>query len=96
MSTVGYAIDEWKLSYTKSDLAVDSPYNTYYYSGLPVGPGNSPSEESIKATLNPTPSQYYYFIADVCHDGYGEDDKVYYSKNLTEHNNYINKYLGCL
>jgi UPF0755 protein len=95
-ATVGYAIDEWKLSYTTSDLKVNSPYNTYYYTGLPVGPGNSPSEESIKATLNPTASDYYFFIADVCHDGIGEDDKVYYSKNNVEHNAYIRKYLGCL
>lgn len=60
-ATVGYAIDEWKLSYTYQDLRTDSKYNTYYYKGLPVGPGNSPSEKSIIATLNPAKHDYYYF-----------------------------------
>lgn len=94
-ATIGYAIDEWKLTYTSADMAVNSPYNTYYYTGLPVGPGNSPSEKSIEAVLNPTESDYYYFMSDVCLDGYGEDNKVYYSKTIDEHQSYINKYLTC-
>lgn len=94
-ATVGYAIDEWKLSYSSADLNVNSPYNTYYYAGLPIGPGNLPSEESLKATLNPDETEYLYFIADVCHDGYGVDDKVYYSKTFEQHESYIAKYLTC-
>ncbi len=73
----------------------NSPYNTYYYTGLPVGPGNSPSEKSIIAVLNPTTTDYYYFMSDVCIDGFGEDNKVYYSKTIQEHNNYVKKYLTC-
>lgn len=91
-ATVGYAIDEWKLTYSSSDLNTDSPYNTYYYTGLPVGPGNSPSEKSIEAAINPAESKYYYFMADVC----SGNQKTYFSKSYSEHTSKVNKYLGCL
>lgn len=95
-ATVGYAINEWKLTYDTKDLATNSLYNTYYYSGLPVGPGNSPSEKSIEAVINPETTQYYYFMSDVCHDGYGEDDKIYYAKTFSDHVKNVNKYLTCV
>ncbi len=92
-ATVGYAIDEWKLSYTYQDLRTDSKYNTYYYKGLPVGPGNSPSEKSIIATLNPAKHDYYYFLANVCDT---TSKKTYYSKTNQEHEQKKAKYLTCL
>lgn len=91
-ATVGYAIDEWKLTYNSKDLATDSKYNTYYYSGLPIGPGNSPGEKSIEAAINPAESKYYYFMADVC----SGDKKTYFSVNYSEHNKKVEKYLGCI
>lgn len=92
-ATVGYAINEWKLSYTFYDLQTDSKYNTYKYKGLPVGPGNSPSEASIKASLYPDDNDYYYFLANVCDE---TSKKTYFSKTLSEHNAKKEKYLTCL
>ena len=46
------------------DLAVDSPYNTYLYSGLPPGPINNPGKESILASIYPAQTKYLYFVAD--------------------------------
>lgn len=90
-ATVGYAINEWKLSYTNRDLQTDSPYNTYKYQGLPVGPGGLPGEASIKAVLYPDNHSYYYFLANV----YDENDKqTYYSKTYSEHQQNCWKYLG--
>lgn len=90
-ATVGYAINEWKLSYTNKDLQTDSPYNTYKYPGLPVGPGGLAGEASIKAVLYPTNHDYYYFLANV----YNENDKqTYYAKNYSEHQQNCWKYLG--
>jgi len=90
-ATVGYAINDWKLSYTNKDLQTDSPYNTYKYQGLPVGPGGLPGEASIKAVLYPADHMYYYFLANV----YDETDKqTYYSKNYSEHQQNCWKYLG--
>lgn len=81
-ATLGYAINEWKLTYTEVDMAFDSPYNTYKYSGIPVGPGDLPSEKSIKAVLEPDKNDYLYFMANV----YDKNDKkTYYSKTYSEH-----------
>lgn len=89
--TVCYAInmekeDDWKNCETNPNY--DSPYNTYRVNGLPPGPILNPGEAAIEATLNPTDSEYLYFLADVYGDG-----KVYYSKTYDEHLAYKKKYL---
>lgn len=48
---------------TYRDLEIDSPYNTYRYSGLPPGPINNPGRRSILAALYPAPTDYLYFVA---------------------------------
>jgi UPF0755 protein len=45
------------------DLKVESPYNTYKYSGLPPGPINNPGLEAIKSALFPEKHKYLYFVA---------------------------------
>ena len=73
-------------SLTQSDLTACNGYNTRCTSmiGLPVGPIDNPSISSINAALNPTESDYYYFVADT-------NKKVYYTKNATEHDRIISK-----
>ena len=90
-ATIGYAIDEWKLTYNYADLNTDSPYNTYMYYGLPIGPGDMPGEASIKAVLYPADNNYLYFLANV----YSQtDNKTYYSETYSEHQNKCLIYLG--
>jgi len=48
---------------TRSELAADSPYNTYMRAGLPPGPICSPGLVSIRAALNPTAGQSLYFVS---------------------------------
>ena len=58
-----------------------NPYNTRSSAmagKLPVGPICNPSIESIKASINPTKSDYYYFVAD-------KNGNVYYTKTSSEH-----------
>ena len=73
-------------SLTQSDLTACNGYNTRCTSmtGLPAGPIDNPSISSIEAALNPTESDYYYFVADT-------DKKVYFTKNATEHDRIIAK-----
>lgn len=89
--TVCYALDmekddDWKNCETNPEYP--SMYNTYWVKGLPPGPILNPGEAAIEATLNPTDSDYYYFLADVYGDG-----TVYYSKTYDQHLAYKRKYL---
>jgi UPF0755 protein len=47
------------------DLKIDSPYNTYFYAGLPPTPICSPSVSSIQAVLQPAKTNYLFFFADM-------------------------------
>ena len=44
-------------------LAIDSPYNTYIYKGLPPGPIRTPSMAALEAVLNPVKHNYLYMCA---------------------------------
>ena len=46
---------------TEADKAIDSPYNTYKYPGLPPAPIANPGLASFKAALNPEKTSYYYY-----------------------------------
>ena len=71
----------------RSDLEVDSLYNTYKYSGFPPGPIGNPGEDSIRAALNPAPSPYFYYLSDP------KTKQTIFSKTLDEHNDNRVKYL---
>jgi UPF0755 protein len=80
-STVNYVIgNEGHEVLTYKDIEIDSPYNTYKYAGLPVGPIASPGKASIKAALNPETTDYLYFVLT-------EDNQSHhFSKTEAEHN----------
>ena len=61
-ATVLYALGEHIDVVFNKHLEVDSPYNTYKYSGLPIGPIASPGIECIKAALLPSDTDYLYYI----------------------------------
>jgi UPF0755 protein len=46
----------------ESDLAIESPYNTYLNAGLPAGPICSPRLESIEAAAHPSETDYLYYV----------------------------------
>jgi UPF0755 protein len=81
--TVIYALSEGKGKLDRlplrKDLQIDSPFNTYVYGGLPPQAICSPSQESLKAVLNPENTDYFYFVAD------GSGGHVF-AKTLDEHN----------
>jgi UPF0755 protein len=61
-STVQYILPERKEHLTDEDISIESPYNTYLVTGLPVGPICSPGLTSIQAALEPNQTNYYYFM----------------------------------
>lgn len=46
------------------DLEIESPYNTYKYEGLPVGPICSPGAASLEAAVNPEEHSYLFYHTD--------------------------------
>lgn len=77
---------EWWPKVTSEDIKIDSPFNTYKYKGLPPSPICNPGLESIRAVLNPLPTDYWYYLSD-------EKGIVHFAKTIEEHNQNIDKYL---
>lgn len=79
-ATVQFILGERKEVLSNADIAIDSPYNTYKFAGLPPGPIASPGERSIKAALYPEDTPYFYFVTTNLGDG-----SHYFSKTYQEH-----------
>ena len=82
--TVKYASGSQKMALDQTDLAVDSPYNTYRNKGLPVGPICNPSMDAVIAALYPdeqyVAQKYLYFCSTDPASG-----ELHFSKTLEEH-----------
>ncbi len=63
---------------TDEDLAIDSPYNTYRYRGLPPTPIGNPGLDAILAAATPIESEYLYYLSDM-------KGVVHYSETFEEH-----------
>jgi UPF0755 protein len=83
----GSKIDDFKYSLTIKELNdCSNAYNTRCQTkvGLPIGPIDNPGEASLKAAMEPTIHNYYYFVADCT-------GKTYLNYDYIGHNNTINK-----
>lgn len=76
--TVIYALPDLDRPLVLKDLEIDSPYNTYKYTGLPPGPINNPGKASILAALYPANVDFLYFVAK------GDGSHIF-SSTLEEH-----------
>jgi UPF0755 protein len=90
--TVIYAIGDFTIKRLyDDDKKIDSPYNTYKYTGLPPGPINLPEIVSIDAVLNYAKHEYIYMCAKEDFSG-----RHNFSKTFPEHTVYANKYRRAL
>lgn len=83
---VGTSKNWWPIL-TLDDIEKPSPYNTYKNLGLPPTPIANAGISSLRASVNPISSEYFFYI----HDPSGQ---IHYAKTLSEHNANIKKYLG--
>lgn len=89
-ASVQYAVGtskDWWPTLTLEDLSIKSGYNTYTQKGIPPAPIANPGISSIRGALNPTDSEFWYYI----HDLKGQ---IHYARTLEEHNENIAKYLS--
>lgn len=77
-ATVQYVLGSHKPVLSIADTEIDSPYNTYKYAGLPVGPIANPGEDCIKAALYPEETDAFYFCL-------GKNGEHIFSKTYEEH-----------
>lgn len=85
-ATITYLTQKKTTKISIEETKIDSPYNTYKYPGLPLGPISNPGLESIIAAIYPQESNYWYYLSI-------PDGTTIFSKNLKEHNIAKAKYL---
>ena len=85
-ASIEYILHKPLKDLTAADLEIDSPYNTYSHNGLPPTPIGNPGLTAIKSVLEPTPSNYLYYITDT-------NGEFHYARTFEEHKTNISLYL---
>lgn len=79
--TMFYAQSLKDLPHYSKDMK--NSYDTYVCSDLPVAPTNCPGTDVLNAVLNPSETEYFYFVTD-------KNGKFYFNETLQGHNRTIN------
>lgn len=61
-ATIEYVLPGNRPRLLNKHLQIDSPYNTYRYPGLPIGPISNPGLASLKAAAQPADTSYLYYV----------------------------------
>lgn len=86
--TIIYALKllgRWDGNLRRSDLRMESPWNTYRVPGLPPGPICSPGLASLEAAAHPAGVDYLYFVS-------RNDGSHVFSASLEEHNRNVERW----
>lgn len=75
----------WDGDIRRRDLALDSPYNTYRYQGLPPGPICSPGLASLRAAATPAQVPFLYFVS-------RNDGTHVFAETLRQHNRNVDEW----
>ncbi len=78
--------DWWKKDLTREDLRLNSSYNTYVHSGLPLAPISNPGKDAIAAAANPLVGSAWFYLHDL-------NGKIHYADTIEQHNQNICTYL---
>jgi UPF0755 protein len=83
--TVIYGVKRFDGTVTRKDLRTAGPYNTYLNLGLPPGPISNPGLAALAAALNPSKTEYLYFVS-------RNDGSHTFSRTLPEHNRAVERF----
>jgi UPF0755 protein len=75
----------WDGNLRRPDLALDDPYNTYRYPGLPPGPICSPGLSSLRAAAAPEEGTFLYFVS-------RNDGSHVFATTLAEHTRNVDRW----
>ncbi|MEO8196332.1 MAG: endolytic transglycosylase MltG [Thermoanaerobaculia bacterium] len=78
-------LGRWNGNLTKSDLRMESPWNTYRIAGLPPGPICSPGLASLEAAALPAEVSFLYFVS-------RNDGSHVFADTLAEHNRNVERW----
>lgn len=81
----------WQKDLTFDEIAVDSPYNTRRYPGLPPGPIASPGLDAMRAAAQPDESAPYLFFVASC----AKDGSHNFAVTAEEFSGYEQEWLAC-
>jgi len=85
-ATITYITGKRTTKISIEETKIDSPYNTYRYLGLPLGPICNPGLESILAAIYPQESSYWYYLST-------PEGETIFNETLEGHNLAKEKYL---
>lgn len=80
------ASNNWWPPALSADKESNSRYNTYRFTGLPPGPIANPGLKALTAAVEPTESEYLFYITD-------NEGQMHYTQSYDEHLENINTYL---
>jgi len=86
-ATLTYVVRRNTFEITKEDLSFDSPYNTYKYPGLPIGPIANPGLDAILSAIYYKDTPYWFYLSD-------RSGNTYFSETFPEHVEKKRKYLN--
>ncbi|MET7432166.1 MULTISPECIES: endolytic transglycosylase MltG [Streptomyces] len=85
-STLHYAMNRNTADTSQSDTQAESPYDSHQRMGLPPTPIDNPGEDAMRATLNPTPGDWLYFVTIAPGDTRFTADYNTHLRNVAEFN----------
>lgn len=85
-ATINYITGGKSPGVTREETKINSPYNTYLYPGLPLGPISNPGLSAIRAAIYPKKTPYLFYLST-------PEGKTIFSRTLDEHNAAKKKYL---
>lgn len=85
-ATINYITGGKSPSVSIEETKINSPYNTYLYPGLPLGPITNPGISAIRAAVYPKITPYLFYLST-------PDGTTIFSRTLDEHNAAKRKYL---